>query len=86
MAYDFRPGGARFEPLARLTISYDLTQVPAELVDEGMTQIAYFDEAESTWTWLDSTADLDIHRVTAEIDHLGSFVVTFEIYYSPPTS
>jgi len=83
LAYDFSPGGARFDPPVPLTMNYDLTQLPRELVDEGMTQIGYFEAAESTWTWLDSTADLDKDCVTAEIDHLGSFIVSLVIWYVP---
>ncbi len=83
LAYVFSPGGARFDPPAWLTMTYDLTHLPGELVDEGMTQIAYFEEAESTWTWLDSTADLDKDCVTAEIDYLGSFIVSLVIWPVP---
>jgi hypothetical protein len=83
LAYDFSPVGARFDPSARLTMTYDLTDLPEGLVDEGMTQVGYFEEAESTWTWLDSTADLDKDCVTAEIDHLGSFIVSLVIWSVP---
>ena len=82
LAYDFSPGGARFDPSARLTISYDPTLLDQDIVKDK-PQIGYFEEAELAWIWLEVTADLDIHCVTAGIDHLGTFIVSFEVLYFP---
>jgi hypothetical protein len=85
LAYDFSPGDTRFDPLARLTISYDPSLIIPEA--EGYSALmGYFDEAESSWTWLEVTADIDVHCVTAEVDHLGTFIVAFEIWYELPVS
>lgn len=83
LAYDFNPRGARFDPPARLTISYDPSLIVWG-VNEYSPQFGYFEEVESTWIWLDVTADFNIHCVTAGIDHLGTFVLSFEIWPAPP--
>lgn len=83
LAYDFSPRGATFDPPARLTLSYE-PPVPLPGSEVSGPRIGYFREAESTWTWLDVTADLDIHHVTAEIDHLGTFIVLFKISWAAP--
>lgn len=85
LAYDFSPRGARFDPPALLTISYDPSLIPPH-ADKNRPQMGYFEEAESgwtTWTWLEVTADLDIHCVAAEIEHLGTFIVSSVIWYVP---
>jgi hypothetical protein len=77
-----------FDPPARLTISYE--PPPANVdVDEGKSQVAYFEAAKSTWARLDAMVDLDSHCVTAAIDHLGTFIVSFDVsfdWYAPPVS
>jgi hypothetical protein len=84
LTYDFSPGGMSFDPPARLTMSYDPALLPSD-VDETRPQIAYFDAAESAWTYLDVTVDLDAHRMSADINHLGAFSVVFD-FYAPPVS
>jgi hypothetical protein len=85
LAYDFSPGDTRFDSPARLTISYDPSPIIPE-PEEYSALMGYFDEAESSWTWLEVTADIDVHCVTAEVDHLGTFIVAFEIWYELPVS
>jgi hypothetical protein len=83
--YDFNPGGVIFDTPVSLTICYDPSIVAPE-GDEKSAQIGYFNEVESSWTWLKVKVDLDKHCVSAEIDHLGAFIVSFEIWFSMPIS
>ena len=85
LAYDFSLQEARFDPSARLTISYDRELIPWD-ADEFIPKIGYFDEAESTWIWVDVTADFKLFCVTVEIDRLGTYVLAFGFYEEPPAS
>ncbi|MCJ7569351.1 MAG: hypothetical protein MUO58_17700 [Anaerolineales bacterium] len=83
--YDFSPGGVIIDTPVPLTICYDPSIVAPE-GDERSAEIGYFDEVESSWTWLKVKVDLGTHCVTVEIDHLGTFIVSFEIWFSMPIS
>jgi hypothetical protein len=84
LVYDFAPGGARFEPPAQLIMSYDPSLITRE-INKYSVQVAYFDTAESIWIRLEGKADVDINTVIAEIEYLGSFIISFE-WYSIPIS
>ena len=82
LAYDFSLHEAIFDPSAQLTISYDRQLMPFD-ADEYSPIFGYFDEAESTWIWIEVTADFKTCCITAEIDRLGTYVIAFGIVSEP---
>ena len=66
-AYDFGPDGATFDPPISLTITYDESLIPENVVEENLS-MAIWDEAISKWVVLDgSTVDPENNTITAPV-------------------
>lgn len=74
VVYDLRPEGATFDPLLKLTISYDPGELP-EGVRESDVYIAPYDEASGWGKWSYKNVDTKNDRVTTQISSLGRFAV-----------
>lgn len=74
VVYDLRPEGATFDPLLRLTISYDPEELP-EGVRESDAYIAPYNEASGWGSWSYKNVDADNNRVTTQITSLGRVAV-----------
>ncbi|MDY6893688.1 MAG: prenyltransferase/squalene oxidase repeat-containing protein [Chloroflexota bacterium] len=72
VAYDFGPEGATFDPPLTITLDYDPSLLPEDVVEENLV-IAYFDAEIETWVELDSVVDTETHTVTAEVSHFTLF-------------
>ena len=66
--YDFGPDGANFNPALALVIEYDPDLLPEGVAADALS-IARYEPDGQKWVKLESTVDLQNHRVFAEIDH-----------------
>jgi len=75
LAYDFGPEGATFDPLITLTITYDESLIPEDIVEEWLA-IALWDEATGEWAVFGGcTIDPEANTITAPISHFSSFTI-----------
>lgn len=71
-AYEFGPGGAKFNPAITLTLSYDAETMPAETRVDSL-YIAYWDG--SQWMALESTKDTASHTVSTKVSHFSQYAL-----------
>ena len=71
--YDFSPHGANFNPQIKLSLSYNLEELP-EGVRETDIYIAYYQDTE--WKkLLYKNIDTERHKITTQIEHFARFAV-----------
>ncbi len=71
--YDLTPQGANFNPSIKLTLSYNLEELP-EGVKETNVYIAYYQDTE--WNMLRyKNVDTERHKVTTQINYFARFAV-----------
>jgi len=72
--YDLRPHGATFNPSLKLTLNYDLDELP-EGVRESEVYIAPYSEG-TGWGMLHyKRIDTEIHTVTTQVDYFAKYAV-----------
>jgi len=76
LAYRLLPEGAKFNPSAKLTISYDPAWLYAGVAEESLV-IAYNDAGRG-WVKLKSYVDTETHIVWAEAPHFTEFALLAE--------
>ena len=85
-AYEFGPQGARLDPPASLIITFNPREYyPFQMptIDPSRVYLAYLGEDGSTIGPSLTRVNRETGSVTAEIDHLGTFIL-YCIYTSPP--
>ena len=75
-AYDFSPSGIIFNKPTRLTLGYDINQLPENV---GSITLAYF-TTESGWIGLEAESGIvaEVGKLTAPVDHFTIFAVLAE--------
>jgi hypothetical protein len=81
-AYDFQPDGAMFNPPITVTFSYDPEEIPEDL-DLNSLSIANYNEAESSWAFVDSTVDTEANTVKTQLSHF-TICAILGLKVSPP--
>ncbi len=79
-AYDLGPDGAKFNPPAIATLTYDPADI-ADDISESHLSIAFYNTATRQWVVLPSTVDTTAHTITAAVSHFTQFAI-----YSPPAT
>ena len=81
-AYDFRPSGTGFDKPARITLGYDVAQLPERVASVAL---AYY-TTEAGWTNLEpeSGSLAELGRLTAPTDHFTIFAVLAEVTPASP--
>lgn len=79
-AYRLGPDGATFDPPVSLSWSYEPTDIPNTVSEESLA-IAYYNEDAGEWVALPSNTDMEIHQVTATVEHLTTFAL---LGFPPP--
>jgi hypothetical protein len=87
MAYAFGPDGTILDPPASLTLSYDpkaYWPFAFQDVNCGQFHMAWVSSSGAPVVpWLEVSVDLNAHRVSTEVDHLGTFMLFCEVFGSP---
>jgi hypothetical protein len=83
-AYDFRPSGTAFDKQVRITLGYDVAQLPEHVTSVAL---AYY-TTESGWTNLkpESGSIAELGKLTALTDHFTIFAVLAEVTPASPQS
>jgi len=81
-AYDFRPSGILFDKPIRLTLSYNVDDLPEHVTSIGM---AYY-TIDVGWTYLEteSSAVAEIGKLTASVNHFTTFAILAKVSIQPP--
>ena len=74
-AYDLEPDGATFSPAARLSITYDTSNIP-EGGDESCLLIKMYENGK--WMPLKTSIDPSTHTASSDIFQITTFAVFFE--------
>ncbi len=86
LAYEFGPEGVTLTPPASLAVHYDPdAHYPFSYqdVDCSRLHMAYFAKKRWVAPWLAASVDREANTVTAEIDHLGTFIIFCEVFQPP---
>jgi uncharacterized repeat protein (TIGR01451 family) len=81
-AYEFKPSGTVFDRPVKLTLGYDVNELPDRLVSVGA---AYY-TTENGWTYLETEAAsvAELGKLTAPVNHFTVFAVLATVYPEPP--
>jgi len=74
LIYDFQPAGATFDPPITLSFTFDPTDIPESIAEEGLV-IAYYDKEAGKWVECECTFDPKANCITACISHFTSFAL-----------
>ncbi|HUT96826.1 MAG TPA: hypothetical protein VMW60_01765 [Dehalococcoidales bacterium] len=74
LPYELGPHGTTFDRPVNLSFSYDPSQIPDRVAEEGLF-LAYYDDEAAQWLELPSVVDVSGHIVTAPVNHLSIFNV-----------
>jgi type IV pilus assembly protein PilA len=82
-AYDFEPSGITFDKPVRLTLGYDIDELPE---DAASIVLAYYN-SETGWTELEPESGVvaGLGEITAPVDHFTVFAVLAKVSPAPPT-
>jgi uncharacterized repeat protein (TIGR01451 family) len=81
-AYEFKPSGTVFDRPVRLTLGYNVNELPDRVTSVGA---AYF-TTEDGWTYLDTetTSVAELGKLTAPVNHFTVFAVLATVGAEPP--
>jgi uncharacterized repeat protein (TIGR01451 family) len=83
-AYEFKPSGTAFDKTIRLTLGYDVAQLPDGVASIGT---AYYD-INVGWTYLDTESSVvaEIGKLTSPVNHFTIFAILAKVAEPPPVS
>ena len=77
--YDLGPDGATFDPPITLTITYDTSEIPENVIEDKLV-IAMWDDRVGDWVSLpDNAVHTEINTITAAVSHFTAFTVLTHI-------
>jgi archaellum component FlaF (FlaF/FlaG flagellin family) len=81
-AYEFKPSGTVFDRPVRLTLGYNVNELPDRVTSVG---VAYY-TAEGGWTYLETEATnvAELGKLTTPVNHFTVFAVLATVAPAPP--